>query len=148
LSAPFPTTVREGRPADINFILNSWLKSTEKCPIFHKVPNEIFFTEQRKRIIHVLEEGSVRIICDPDDQDQIYAYLVYEFKDPVLLLHYLYTKRPYRKLGLSRLLLLTTPKAQMTMHTFRFVSKGFGSDHLTNKLKSKYNPYLFLGRGV
>ena len=116
--------------------------------MFYQVPNEIFFTEQRKRIVDVIKKGSVRVVSDPEDLEQIYSYIVYEYKEPFLVLHYAHTKKPYRQWGLLNLLLSLLPEAAMVMHTYRANNNGFKTDHITKKIQSKYNPYLFLGRGV
>ena len=132
---------------DTDFLFSSWLHSyrnaTKEWPWFEKLGNELFYTTQKKRIEKVMEEATVLVICNPEDESQIFGYIVFEKNDRQFVLHYMYMKQSYRGFGLGKGVFasLFNPEEDQVVYT-----------HLTNaglsflrslglKTKPVFNPY-------
>lgn len=132
---------RPGKVEDANFIINSWLKSYRDSEFAVAIPNEIYYPHHENMIKHILlqDTNSVTVLCDPDDEDHIIAYAVYNTKFPAMF--YLYVKHAFRNLGIGRYL-------------FESIRKEYGHNvkmHCTHKMRSwkkfkslglVFNPYL------
>ena len=108
-----PTTqpaIRALRPSDLSFIYATWLRqivmgycvglepSTSSRAVYHR----------HKRIIDgILSRSATLVATLPDDSDVILGYLVVEkLADPDArpVIHWAYTKGPWRGMGVARLL--------------------------------------------
>jgi len=67
--------------------------------------NEVYFAAQHKVIEGLLKTCKVQVACNHEDIAQIFAYSVTAQVDGVGVVHMVYVKEPYRKLGLGKLLL-------------------------------------------
>ena len=85
--------------ADTNFVLNSWLKSYKDSAPLENIPQGIYYTEYKKTVQKRLEEGRTVMCVNPEDLDQIFGYVCFESPQ---VLHYIYIKYPYRKLGFAK----------------------------------------------
>lgn len=115
------THIRQADPADLNFIMNSFLKSLRGYPGLKDVPNEIYYYEQSKRLESLLRSSQTLVMCNPEMPDQIYWYVI---AVPNKETHFVYVKFTYRKFGLARKLLeavhpLLYKKTIMATHTCR-----------------------------
>jgi len=111
--------IEPSTPDDLAFIVDSWLMSMRDAPLFSWVwvPNGPYFQSTGRRIRRVLESATV-LVARPTQQGEgehkdIAAWICGE-KDPqappppaatVPLVHWIYTKQPFRRLGLARQLL-------------------------------------------
>lgn len=97
-------TFRAGRPTDAHFLLSTWLKSYRNSGPVTKIPNANYFQGHQDLIVHILslQGTAVEVVCAKDDPDQIIGYVVYNKLAPIL--HYVYVKYPFRKLGLGQML--------------------------------------------
>lgn len=95
--------IRTEMPSDINFILNSWLKSYRNSKKTKKMTNDEYYTKQSKLIFELLQSSQIRVACNPEDIKQIFGYIVYEVSGVV---HFAYTKQVYRKFGVLKALLV------------------------------------------
>jgi hypothetical protein len=98
-------TFRAGRPTDAHFLLSTWLKSYRNSGPVTKIPNANYFQGHQDLIVHILslQGTAVEVVCAKDDPDQIIGYVVYNKLAPIL--HYVYVKYPFRKLGLGTMLI-------------------------------------------
>lgn len=96
---------RKAELKDKNFIFGSWLKSFRRSSDVHGVPNNIYFMNQHKTIEILLARANCLLICDPNDPEIIYGYLVSEVVEKVPVIHWLYVKHLYRGLGLAKRLM-------------------------------------------
>jgi hypothetical protein len=132
--------IRDATSTDISFLFNSWLKSYKASAFAKHITGPVYFDLHHKVIEKLLTRCKVRIACNPTDNNQIYSYAVYEVRDSVCVLHYAYTKEPFRQMGMLGLLLDDAKLPETFFYTHSTTSCGA----VLAKLKSKgvYNPYL------
>ena len=149
-----PVVYRQASVQDLNFILNSWLKSYRYTPAAEQIPSELYFEHQKNIINKLLETSKVIMITNPDDTSHVYGYIVY-LND---VLHYIYIKYTYRNFGLTEKILskafphFKSNPIYLTHLDKIFDRKSKTTDNKTYKssffLKKKdeykfvYNPYL------
>lgn len=129
--------VRVLKQEDIPFILGTWLKSYRKEN--KEVHNEIYFPNQTQKIKDLLNQSQIMLTINPEDEDHIYGYVVYQPIDQELnLIHYAYTKRTFRRFGIFNHMmnLISGGHPQVVTH----ITDYFKS--LKDKYKLIYNPYL------
>lgn len=83
---------------DTNFIYNSWLKSAQAD---HDLPNSKFFDSYRDHIKEILKRSKVIVACDPEDPTFLHGYMVCQQVEGVFILHWVYVKAPFRKMGVA-----------------------------------------------
>ncbi len=93
---------REPKPSDLNFILDSWLKSWRVSRYSGTVTNNLYFTTQRSTIEGLIGRGATFIIACPDTKpDVILGWACGEIKDGATVLHYAYVKDPFLGRGIE-----------------------------------------------
>jgi len=115
--------------ADESFIYSSWLKSFRDAPAVSGVSNTVYFKCHHDLVEAILNDPSVstHIACAPDDDSQIFGYIV----GSVGVCHWVYVKHPLRTVGIAKeLMALIKP----SVHT----TKARPSTLIGN---SVYNPY-------
>lgn len=131
------------RPAtaqDINFIFNSWLKSYRNSDFAKKIPNDVYFSEHKEKITAILTNSTVLVACNPDTPSQIFGYLVMS-QEPVTVLHYVYVKYPYRKLGIARRM-VEDLNPQVGKKLTLCSHANYYWPEISAKFKLVYNPYI------
>lgn len=96
--------VRDLEATDINFILNSFLRSLRGYPSLKDTPNELYYPHQKKVIEHFIRNRLILVLCNSELPDQIFGYVI---GDPNKETNFVYVKYPYRKLGFGKRLLET-----------------------------------------
>lgn len=132
-----PTTTRSARPEDINFILNSWLKSYRCHEDMTRMTNDDYFKYYKQQITSLLQTASVNVLCEAEDDNFIYSWLCYDIVKSDLIIHYIYTRYSHRKLGCAKRLIdeLTPKKIYCTSANRVF-------DELKKKIAISYNPFI------
>ena len=127
--------LREFRPDDLNFILGTWMESY----FFYmpsRPPKNIYAREHSALIHKKLPICECLVACSEEDPTQILGYLITEGE----LLHYIYVKELFRKLGIgSRLMEEMYRNAVDVVHTH--YTKPI--KHFDRSYHLIYNPYLF-----
>lgn len=99
-----PCLIRSMEPEDQDFIFNSWIKSYYSLNehLRNYSPFDYYVGIQHKIIEFILNSPSyeIGVACSEEDISHIYGYVVYEPMKRTIL-HYLYVKYPYRKLGIG-----------------------------------------------
>jgi hypothetical protein len=80
------------------------------------------------------------IAYNPTVFDQLFGFMVYEKHSSGIILHYAYTKAPYRRLGIQKEI-LNQMKAYEEPIVF-YTHRSYASDYLVPKLNAIYHPYL------
>jgi len=93
--------VREGRETDKAFVMDAWRRSFEDAPAVRGADRVHFRSEMERTIGRLFRTATVRVACDPADEDTIVGFAV--FTGPEL--HYVYVKQAFRKMGIARQLL-------------------------------------------
>lgn len=136
-----PIAMRHPHKEDIPFIFNSWLHSYRHSLHVKNISNTVFYSEHHKVLERLFKRCEAKIACDPTDQNQIYGYIVYERITGVLVVHYVYVKQPYRKLGLCKQLL--SAAGRNPGEAFAYTHETFMGNRLSGKFSALYNPYVF-----
>lgn len=99
-----PIAVRLARAADLAFIRNSWLRNYHEHGHLSHVPNGVFFSDDGHWgvVDRCLTGPRVVLVAHPEgDEDTILGWTCAELD----VLHYVYVKAPFRRLGIARTLL-------------------------------------------
>lgn len=108
------------RESDLAFVVNSWLKSHQAVQT--RAQGKAFLAAHAPLVRYLARDASVRLVaCSTDDDDLIQAWVVADMRgDGVPVLHYIYTKDVFRKLGLgSRLARLAIGGADRAAFTHK-----------------------------
>jgi GNAT superfamily N-acetyltransferase len=137
--------VRPMAKADESFIYHSWLKSYRDSPTVRSIPNTIYFARHHDIIERLFNDPAtvVNIACNPEDENQIYGYIVggkwtgVDASGPVI--HWIYVKHPFRGAGIGGTLekLLVADAANVV-----FTHRVKQMDRLLKDKAYTYNPYL------
>lgn len=95
-----PVLLRPLAEGDVNFVLNSWLKSYEDSG-WTKVAGKAYWKGHRIAILRLIRSAHVVIACDPEDHDTILGWACTNGR----YVHYVYVKRAFRRYGLAKRLL-------------------------------------------
>ena len=96
--------VRQFSELDYSFILNSYLKSYRIQEANRFIENCVYYDNYKKLFDKLLKRGDCLVACNPDDLDQLYAWVLFETIDDTTILHFAYTKYTYRKMGIMETL--------------------------------------------
>jgi GNAT superfamily N-acetyltransferase len=99
-----PVKFREIQETDLPFVFNSWLKSYRNSKEGKLLKNDQYFLEQKNRIEALLEWSKVVVASDPEDEWHVFGYAVATQVQGTSILHYVYVKQPFRKLGIGKAL--------------------------------------------
>jgi GNAT superfamily N-acetyltransferase len=139
MSTP-PIRLRPGTETDAPFAFNSWLKCYRHSRLALQMQNEVYFSGHHKVIEGLLKNCSCIVACSPDDLSQIYGYAVGEKRDGQLVVHFIYVKEAYRRLGIG-LLLLKSLGYELGQPYF-FTQKTHAVEKYEKKYPIIYHPYL------
>lgn len=132
--------IRNAIESDVPFIFNSWLKSYRGANAAKNISNPVYFDFQHQAIESLLKRSQVFVLCSPDDQSQVFGYVVCEKLEDIDIVHYIYIKYAFRGMGLGQMLL---KHANIDAQVGGFYTH---ETHSTVKLaqnsKFVYNPYL------
>ena len=123
--------VREATPSDLEFIHNSWLRSSWWR--YKEVPNAKHLMSRRIEAILRFSQGLVCV--DDKDPDIIYGYVIY---DPTAV-HWVYTKYSFRGMGIAKTLLDKVPEESRQYHTSDLKS----GKKLAEKYDSQFQPFIY-----
>lgn len=137
-----PLSIRHANDTDIPFIFSSWLKSFRDSGLLVRaIPHTIYFTNHHKLLQKLIKRSTVYVACSPTDSSQIYGYIVAEYIEGTFVLHFIYVKHSFRKLGVGKAL----------FNSFKHEGGASCCSHLTKfgeRLLLKYNmiyhPYTAL----
>jgi hypothetical protein len=96
-----PVAYRQAATEDTSFIFASWLKNARKQGDRAFMTNKVYFDREKIRISALLSKSVVVIFCNPEDPAHIYGFACYKVLSDLLIIHYVYVKKSYRKLGIA-----------------------------------------------
>jgi len=76
--------------------------------------SDVYYPHQRKRIENALQVGDCYVLANPEDPDHIFGYAVVEHLSAGDIVHFVYIKFPFRKMGLARKLFAQVVRDQAT----------------------------------
>lgn len=135
--------IREGEAGDVNFVLNSWIKSYLPSIDAQAIPRHVYFDQHHALIEAALARGTLYCAVSKEDRSQIYGYLCAEpaADAKYKALHYLYVKHTYRGFGIAKALL----KHAFEEELFSFSHRPQGRLSRLLNQHGHYNPYRFFG---
>jgi GNAT superfamily N-acetyltransferase len=125
------------------FIYNSWLKSFGKSTEARRMAAKVYFEGYSKIVDSILKNSFVAIALNPDDADQILGYVVFNYDEDINLsvVHYVYVKEAFRKLGIAKKLMeQIQPKLGEEAMICTFANHIF--DDLRDKYLLTYDPFM------
>ncbi len=127
--------IREAHINDMPFIYNSWLISYGSSSGLH-ISKDLYFREQQRLIEKLVGNPQVEclVACLPEYENQILGWVCRDRS----IIHYMYVKHPYRKLGIGRTMLNVLGSVKFLTHHTRI------STVICPKWKITYNPYLLM----
>ena len=134
------TLLRSSIESDVNFIYNSWLKSLKQS--FDCIDNKIFYDNHKKIIEKILSTATVTVCCNPEDEEQIFGYIVHEKYTDLSLVHYIYVKHTYRKYGFATKLIDSVENNSGLPHIATSHTRMF--EIIGPKWGLIFNPYILL----
>lgn len=154
-----PLTIRDARPADHNFIYNSWLRSNRRARNAAQVPNDIYYTQHHKLVEDILARPTTRTyVITPTalgESDTICGYAVVEAlpnAPAVHVVHYVYVKETFRRLGLAKQLLqhagIPATRAENALALTFVTHLTSHAEPATIKYGLVFNPYLLVPSGT
>lgn len=94
------------RPEDEAFIMDSFLRSWKEAPDMARVRPDLFFAGARRLAEKVFEaKPMILVIRDESNDEKIVAWMIASTDNNVFVLHWSYTKRPFRRKGYFNALL-------------------------------------------
>lgn len=127
--------------SDTAFIMKSWLDGQRHQGDRSLMTNNVYYVNEKKRLEDLLKKSHVTILCNPDDANQIFGYLVYSLVSDLFIIHYAHVKSLYRRLGIMQKLIRELyPRAgrdEIAITHINPVAAG-----LRAKYRLKYNPFL------
>ncbi len=94
--------IREYQPSDFNFIAHSFLRSQRGSREARAMIDSVYYPAFKERLETMLRISKVHVICAEADLDQIAGYLLTSKIADWDVLHYVYVKHPFRRLGLAK----------------------------------------------
>jgi hypothetical protein len=124
-------------PNDLNFILNSFLRSMRSYPEFQLVPNEIYYPEQKKVLERYMRANRPLVLCNSEFPDQIFGYIIGEKN---LSIQFIYVKYTYRRFGFAKRLAaeLHPDLGEKTIET-PYACRNWSA--VSTKFKLVHNPF-------
>lgn len=145
-----PVTYREFSPTDESFIYSSWLKSFRAGSTWAAdIPGQIFFANHKKVIERLLGEAGIVIAANPEATDQIFGYGIYSpTSGGVTVMHYLYVKHPYRRLGIGSDIVRVVRQVSGHDAELPMVASHIAGDwtKVRERWNLVYNPYVLGAR--
>lgn len=88
-------------PRDLPFVTSTWLKSNRKRG-FGRIDSRVYFHWHHRILEALIPRPSVAIIaCDREDPDKLFGWIVARFEAPVLVIHYVYVRDGWRRVGIG-----------------------------------------------
>lgn len=101
--------------------------------------NAVYFHNYGKAIQSIISRCKCDVACDPEYEQHIYGYILYEYIDDIVVIHYVYIKYPFRLLNIARKL-VTFAIGEKDIVAITHTNKI--CDLINKKMKWHYNPFL------
>lgn len=137
--------LRPPKKTDLPFIYNSWLESYKESPD-NPIKGDAYYSYHKMLLISILERSIISILCNPEVEDQIFGYAIYELTEDSIVLHWLHVKHTYKRLGFARFILDSIIDLGESKGIFNpivtITAKGLSYMHIKDKFNHIYRPKL------
>lgn len=140
-----PCSFRHVTDADLALIRSSWMRSLRESQTHRDVEASVYKTNQPLIINGLIRRSLTIMAVNPEDPTQIFGYVVATpTTSNVCVLHWLYVKSAFRKLGIGSALVREAIHETEANTNYpvccTYISHNF--NWLKDKLNLVYNPYL------
>lgn len=132
--------IRDAVVGDVPFLASTWKQSFKfDSPWANRIRWQAFSAGHGPVIQRLLERSATLVACDPEREEDILGYLVFEPAPKIV--HYAYTKPSFRRAGVCRALLNASglPADLAGVTITHATNKWFGS--LEKRCKAQHDPY-------
>lgn len=126
---------RGGTHDDVPFVVDSWLESYRRS-VDH-VAGPVYWSLHRELADQLLQRSVITIACHPEDPSHIFGWSAHEMRGGLMVLHYVYVKADFRRLGLGRGLL-----EEIRARGCHYTHRTHVGARLMRGLGAHFNPYL------
>jgi hypothetical protein len=135
--------VRQYNPqVDVNFITTTMNKSLRDIKMFFGVHNTTYYSCMNQMILEMLERCECMILSNPDSPEMIYGFMLYEKIDDVFVLHFIYTKQTFRRMGLVNFMLGKVKYDSKAHNCYTFHTRNM--DWFKKRYNLYYNPFIHM----
>lgn len=140
VTAPVITLAVAG-PSVAPFVRDSWLRSQWAADMRGKMLRGDFFRAQGARIDRILPRSSVITAVAPAVPDEVLGYVVLQPSRDDPIVHWLYVKHAFRRLGIATQ--LAQAASRCSPGAIHYSHKGDArGKKLAMRFAWKFNPYL------
>lgn len=133
-----PFVLRPAESGDTALVLDSWMRSYWRGGNAPKVRSEVFYAGHRGVIEELLKRCAVVACVNPDEPSQVFGWCCSERNGRVAVVHYLFVKRNFERLGFGTALVAAARgDCQWLQHSHRTQD----GTRFMEKLGSTWNPY-------
>lgn len=95
--------IRQGNERDEALVYSTWLRGAKRGTYEAKrIRDAVYYARRHTLIEQILQRGGRVLVAHPSgDPDTVLGYLVLEDGGPDPILHFLYVKLPWRRLGIA-----------------------------------------------
>lgn len=132
-----PFAVRNAEEGDVAYVISAWTRGQRAVGDNRDMEAETYFRQMRDLIASRLSFGECKLAVNIEDPWQIFGFVCYD-EHPVVI-HYVYVKHTFRRLGIGRRLLelATNGKRPVTVTT-----KGMLYDDVKARYGLQYSRFL------
>lgn len=107
MSQAIPVSVSLMRSADEPFVASCWKRSYRDAPQNAPIPEPKYYAAANPYVDRMLDNPDVTVLVarDPERPDTLLGFAAIELRGRTLALHYAYTRRSHRRLGVCTELL-------------------------------------------
>ncbi len=141
VTSPLALRIRAGIPADVPLVTNSWLRSFRFSAWARDMSNRTYYFYHHRVLEELLPRSTVLVAVSPEDPDAIYGWCCAEVVDTAVVIHYVYVKESYRRLGVARALvktLLDAERPPLVLYTHQTKA----SREVAPRYRWVFDPYL------
>ena len=126
-----------------NFVIDTWIRSYRKSPYSKGIPTQIYYPYQRAIIESLIDQSQTLVASNINDEDQLIGYICFEKTTPPIL-HYLYVKKIFRRLGVAKQMLKQIDQGDLLLyshktHIFSCLLKDSYAFHPYKQFERKQN---------
>ena len=137
-----PVLLRLGAQGDIPFITSSWLHSFRDGQAVQSCPNRLYFANQHKIMEALIPRSTIVVAVNEEDHDQILGWACFEKQSGAVVLHFLYVKNHFRRLGLAKQIVDILLDAEDVATVFYTHRTPVVDRVKLDRTKWVYNPFL------
>lgn len=108
-----------------------------------KINKDSYLTAHNKTVNGLLDNAECRIVCDKEDQDLIYGFIIYQKMNDWDVIHYVYVRKDFRGRGIADEMIFNSHSEDTKQLAISHKTDDFTPARL-KKYWSKviYDPYL------